>query len=86
MKKMISQLPMPIEFQKLAIEGYRNQGRGFVRLVTNIHGCDLGKYHSAEDYEAFNTEPNTEREQRDFVKTRAIAKRCCKQIAILILK
>ncbi|NEQ19446.1 MAG: hypothetical protein F6K28_06985 [Microcoleus sp. SIO2G3] len=55
---MITQLPMPIKFQKLAIEGYARQGRGFVRWVTGIHGCDLGNYHPAEDWENFNSEPN----------------------------
>lgn len=61
---MIDQLPMPVEFQKLAIEGYPKHGRGFVRWVTGVHGCDLGKYHPAEDCDTFNSEPNTEHLKR----------------------
>lgn len=61
---MIDQLPMPIELQKFAIEGYTQHGRGFVHWISSVYGWETRQYHPEKDCDIFCVDPNADHLKR----------------------
>ncbi len=57
---MFDKFPMPIELQQIAIDGYAQYGRGFIRCVSGINAWETTQYHPANDCDRFNCEFNGE--------------------------
>jgi hypothetical protein len=61
---MIDLLPVPIELQKFAVEGYAKHGRGFIRCISSGSEWEIPHYHSEQDCHLFYFNPNGENLQR----------------------
>jgi|GEM_PF-4046154 hypothetical protein len=53
---MFDKLPMPIELQQIAIDGYAKYGRGFVYYVSDVDAWEASQYYPANYCNRFNCE------------------------------